>query len=69
MENGRQIWQWRRVHAVTRPGDELCSECMERFVWGTYIREVYVVTHPRYGQRIEVRRLHDDPVCPQYLEE
>lgn len=68
MTTGRLIPQWTTVHAFRLRLDNACAQCGESITHGTYKREVWVHTHPRYGDEFVVLRYHEDPICPKYWE-
>lgn len=68
METARLIPQWTRTHTTTHACSQECADCLERITYGTYRREVVAYTHPKYGDRLEVRKIHEHPVCPKDLE-
>jgi hypothetical protein len=67
MHKGRNVVTWCRTHAVRLRIDS-CTQCGEPITFGSYRREVWIYPHERYGDEFVVRRYHEEPVCPKYLE-
>lgn len=63
----REIWQWTETHTTTRRIGE-CEQCGEEIFHGSYKREVWITTHPKYGDRFLIKRYHDHPDCAIYRE-
>lgn len=64
----RQIWQWTQRFTTSRNvGD--CEQCGDRIFHGQYVREVWITTHPKYGDRFLIKRYHDHPECGIYRDE
>lgn len=62
----RFIASWSRTHTAHR-GKKICSHCEHPIHTGEEYRlQVYVITHPKYGSRLENHYLHQAPCCPLY---
>lgn len=65
----RQIKTWTAFHAFRRELPENCAACNEPIRWGTYKREVWIASHPRYGDLFVILRFHEDPECDTLRED
>lgn len=63
----RLIKAWTRTHTVGKVPDDPCAACNEPIRHGQYRREVWVSSHPRFGDTFIIVRYHDHPECPHSI--
>ncbi len=54
----RLIGLWTSYHTVIRKLPTNCEHCDQEILFGEYKREVWIDSHPRFGDFFVIRRYH-----------